>query len=340
MKLRQSYVNPKIDAVVRKIRKKNFKLRKHAHALCWREREYLEGEVKAGVIILPTMGCRWGRKSGCTMCGYVYDASSLSQSELLEEFIGCLDKLDNIEYLKIFNSGSFFDEEEIRAETREKIFEEINKRKIRRVQVETRPEFLNEENLDKSLSKLDSELEIGLGIETVSDYVRINCINKNSLFKDYKRAIRLCRSLGAFVKAYLLLKPPFLTEKEAMDDCVSSAIKLSKLVDRISINPVNVQKGTLVELLFRNGEYRPPWLWSLLEVMRKIKEKVSIPLLSHPVAAGKPRGVHNCGKCDHRVYRAIVNFSATQNGEYLDEVDYCRCREEWDSILRFEHLKY
>ena len=29
-----------------------------------------------------------------------------------------------------------------------------------------------------------------------------------------------------------------------------------------------------------------------------------------------------------------------QNGEYLDEVDYCRCREEWDSILRFEHLKY
>ncbi|RLG56141.1 MAG: TIGR01210 family radical SAM protein [Candidatus Hydrothermarchaeota archaeon] len=329
-----------LNTVMQKIRKKHLKPGKKTRATFWRERDYLHGEVKAGVIILPTRGCRWGRKSGCTMCGYVYDAGNLTQEEIFFEFRKALKELKNIEYLKIFNSGSFFDPLEISKETAEKIFREINKTKIRRLQVESRPEFLTEEILEKAIETLNPELEIGLGVETTNDYIRINCINKNLLLEDYKKAIKLCKSLGIFTKGYLLIKPPFLTEKRAIKDCISSALELYKLgIDRISFNPMNVQRGTLVELLWSKKEYRPPWLWSVVEILSKVKSKIDIPLLSHPTAAGKQRGAHNCGKCDREVYKAIINFSATQNLNYLSlEEIYCECREEWKVILEVEHL--
>ncbi len=329
-----------LNTLMQKIRKKHLKPRKNAKAIFWKERDYLYEEVKAGVIILPTRGCRWGRVSGCTMCGYVYDAGDLTQSKIFFEFKRALKELEDIEYLKIFNSGSFFDPLEISNETAEKIFREINKTKIKRLQVESRPEFLNEEVLEKAIKILKPELEIGLGVETTNDYIRINCINKNLLLEDYKKAIKLCKSLDILIKAYLLIKPPFLTEKKAIEDSISSALELYKLgVDRISFNPVNIQKGTLVELLWMKNEYRPPWLWSVVEILSKVSKKVNIPLLSHPTAAGKPRGSHNCGECDGEVYKAIINFSATQKKEYLSlEEIYCECREEWKTILEVEHL--
>ena len=37
--------------------------------------------------------------------------------------------------------------------------------------------------------------------------------------------------------------------------------------DEVSVNPMNIQKNTIVDRLFRNKEYRPPWLWSLVEMI-------------------------------------------------------------------------
>jgi len=156
-----------------------------------------------------------------------------------------------------------------------------------------------------------------------------------------KDAIKVLKNLDVKVKAYLLIKPLFLTEKEAIDDAVKSGIEACRLgADRVSFNPMNIQKGTLVEYLWRRREYRPPWLWSVVEILEKVNAGVDVPVLSHPTAAGKIRGSHNsgkCGKCDNRVYAGIKDFSITQEPKFLRGLD-CRCKETWRNVLELERF--
>lgn len=334
-------VNRALNEVVQRIRKAGLaKFKGRSGATFWKEKDFLGKAVNAGVVILPTLGCRWGRSSGCTMCGYVYDSYSSSQEEILRQFKAALKNLEGIEYLKIFNSGSFFDSAEITQDTARKIFSEINaRREIVQVQVESRPEFITENAL-AAKDELNAALEVGIGLETTSDYIRENCINKNFNLEDYKRALKICKSLEAKVKAYLLVKPLFLSEKEAIGDAIASAVEAYRLgVDRISFNPVNIQKATLVEYLWKKGEYNPPWLWSVVEILESTKKKVKVPVLSHPTAAGKRRGAHNCGECDSKVYSGIINFSATQRSEYLKNLS-CECMEKWRAQVELEQFEH
>ena len=50
--------------------------------------------------------------------------------------------------------------------------------------------------------------------------------------------------------------------------------------DEISVNPMNIQRGTIIDRLHRNNEYRPPWLWSLVEMIRRAHPTI------HPKGGG------------------------------------------------------
>lgn len=326
---------------IRRIRRKGLeRKRKTPKTIWWRERDYLDSEVKAGVVILPTRGCAWGLASGCTMCGYVYDSFKTPPEQLLKDFAEALDELGDVEYLKIFNSGSFFDQGELDRETTFRIFDVINQRPwIKRVQVEARPEYLDKPALKVASENLSPQLEVGIGFETVSDYIRERCINKGTTLQDLKRAFHACISLGVEVKAYVLVKPPFLTEREGIEDAVRSGYAAFKLgASRISLNPIAVHRDTLVEELWKRREYSPSWLWSLVAIMQRLRGKINAPLLCHPTGAGRARGAHNCGKCDAKVYKAIVDFSATQKDAFLKKIldTGCRCRKLWKTQLILE----
>ncbi len=334
--------NERLNQVIKEIRIKGLeKYKGRNRIVTWMEKDFLEGEtLDASVMILPTKGCRWGLNSGCSICGYVYDSQNkgVDEGEILAQFEKALTKVDNIKYLKIFNSGSFFDPTELSESSVEKIFKKINETKISRVQVESRPEFLNEDVLKMARDRLDAQLEVGIGLETTNDDVRINCINKGFLLEDFKIALKSCKKNDIEVKAYLLIKPPFLNEKEAIKDAIESGIKAEKLgVDRISYNPVNIQKGTLAELLWRRREYRTPWLWSVVDVLKEVSRQIEIPVLSHPTAAGRKRGPHNCGKCDNKVYGSIIGFSITQDPSYLEGLD-CECKASWRDWISLENF--
>jgi radical SAM enzyme (TIGR01210 family) len=332
-------INRAINETVKSIREKNLARSKSKEdAGVWKEKDLHEGEVvDAGVVILPTKGCAWGRKSGCTMCGYVYDSSSLDDKHLFGLFKKALLDLGGVSYLKIFNSGSFFDRNELSDQLVQSIAETINRSDIQMVQVESRPEFLKKDVLKKFKGDLNPELEVGIGLETSNDHIRMNCINKGFSFEDYRRAVRLCNSLGVWVKTYLLLKPPFILEREAIADTVKSAADAAGAgSQKISINPVNVQRGTLVELLWRRGEYRSPWIWSLLEVLKQVSNSgLNIPIIAHPTGAGGKRGIHNCGKCDSSLIEAVRAFSLNQDQSLFEGLD-CQCRGHWWDYLLLE----
>ena len=109
---------------------------------------------------------------------------------------------------------------------------------------------------------------------------------------------------------------------------------IKELVDVISLNLMYIPSKTYVERLWQRNIYRPPWLWSAVEVLRKVSNE-GIEIISDPVAAGSIRGPHNCGRCDRDVEKAIRNFSLSQNVEDLNVS--CDCIHIWQRVLEFEN---
>ncbi|WP_246983673.1 archaeosine biosynthesis radical SAM protein RaSEA [Halorientalis marina] len=300
-----------------------------------------DGVYQSLTIILNTGGCRWARAGGCTMCGYVAESvegGSVAHEDLMAQVEQCLDHEeenadDECGLIKIYTSGSFLDEREVPAETRRAIAETFADRD--RIVVESLPDFVEREKIE-DFTEQGLETDIAVGLETATDRVRRDCVNKYFEFAEFERACADARDCGAGVKAYLLMKPPFLSESEAVDD-MKSSVRRCAAVDgchTVSMNPVNVQRHTMVEDLFHDGGYRPPWLWSVAEVLESTADADAI-VISDPVGHGSDRGAHNCGECDDTVQNAIKDFDLRQDPSVFEQVS-CECERTWEVVLERE----
>jgi radical SAM enzyme (TIGR01210 family) len=292
----------------------------------WTEKDLLHGKVvDAWVIIFRTRGCYWARTSGCSMCGYVNDvAQEVTPADIEHQLDVVLRKHESQPMVKVYTSGNFFDDHEVSPEIRGKILDGLGDR-CDKVIVETLSHLLRKEQVEEALKHVD-ELEIAFGLESTNDRVLRHAVNKMWGLKEHANAAALARAAGATVKTYLLIKPPFLTEREAIEDAVRSGHEADPHSDTISFNPVNIQSRTIVDKLFRRGEYRPPWLWSVVEVLDRTRDLRS-HVKSHPTAGGMARGAHNCGSCDRKVISAIEEFSLGLREEFADLS--CDCKDVW-----------
>ncbi len=306
----------------------------------WVEREALDGRrVDAFVVILRTRGCYWADQKGCSMCGYAKDTlgRSATPDELAEQLRRALERYRDEPYVKIYTSGSFLDDREVDPSSREAVVRSFSGR-ARRLLFETLPEFADEARVAPLREAFAGELEVALGLESTDPVVLARFVHKNAPPSAYLDAAARLRRLGARTKAYLLLKPPYLAEGEAIADVVRSIGAAAPTFDALSVNPVHIQNGTVVEWLFRRGRYRPPWLWSLVEVLRAgAKARGSSRLVSFPTAGGLPRGPHNCGSCDARVLEAIEEASLDQRFDGLDGLA-CDCQRAWRAACELEPL--
>jgi len=216
---------------------------------------------------------------------------------------------------------------------RDEILSSIGK-KASKIIIETRPEFVTDKAMEAA-SKHGARIEVAIGLETSNDRIRNECINKNFLFEDFVRASETAKRHGVTTKAYLLLKPPFLTEKDAMEDIFRSVLDAAPYAGTISINLCNVQRGTIVDDLFKKNAYRPPWLWSIVEVIKRVHGKTNSMIMSDPLAAGQARGPHNCYECDYAFADAIRKYSTTQDIHVFDGLA-CDCRLLWEKTLALE----
>ncbi|MBP7120541.1 MAG: archaeosine biosynthesis radical SAM protein RaSEA [Methanolinea sp.] len=307
----------------------------------WTGCDRVLGEVVSTLtLILKTGGCEWNR---CRMCSYRHERYGTSDSRELETLL--LSQVswvkDNfplgaIDVVKIYTSGSFFDSHEVPPAARDALAGML---KGKRVIAETRPEFVSGDALSSFMSTIDDNshdtpLYVAIGVETSNDAIREKCINKGFSWDDFCQAAHVARTAGAGVKAYLLVKPLFLTEAEALGDMITSIHDLSGLADMISLNPCTVQRGTELEYYWKKREYRPPYLWSVLSILMMSP----VHLTCDPLGGGQPRGAHNCGTCDHQIVKGIRDYSLSGDRELLRALynTPCACREEWEYVLQRE----
>ena len=267
------------------------------------------------------------------MCGYNLESrEDVKPEDLIEQFDAAWRELGEVGMLKVYTSGSFLDECEVPEAPMAHIIAQCEERGTRLL-FESRPEFVTEETIRAVLGEHD-DIEVALGLESANDLVLTHSINKGFLRKDYDRAAALLNANGVPVRTYVLLKPPFLTEAEAIADSISTIAHASKVSETVSLNPVNVQKGTLVEKMWRNWSYRPPWLWSVLEVLKAASGRAK-RLVCEPTGGGRERGAHNCGKCDDVILSSIKAFSESQDPSRFGWPE-CSCREIWSGAKEIE----
>jgi hypothetical protein len=298
----------------------------------WSSQDLLNGRpVKSLTIILRTVGCRWNR---CTMCGYASEGAPATAEDLMVQFNAAMKKLSGDDrVVKIYTSGSFLDPLEMPEEARAKILEDLQSRGIEKLVIESRPEYITQNRVEECLSSIKTEFAIGL--ETANDLIRQKIIRKGFTFQEFIDAAMTVHDMGGKVKAYLLLKPPFLSEGAAIRDAIISAKAARQHADILSLNLCNIQRGTVVERLWEHGEYRPPWLWSAVEVLKN----VSYPIICDPVGAGARRGPHNCGECDAAIAKAIRSHDLTQDPGIFDDLD-CNCKVAWQKIVELEEQTF
>ncbi len=308
---------------------------------CWISKDLYQDEVLNSLtVIFRTGGCAWDR---CTMCGYRHERyHGLSGSDLTARLLSqiawvmaAFDK-DRYQMVKIFTSGSFFDPDEVPEPARLAAAEAFSGKVII---AETRPEYVDAERLGAVLEAADTgawdrPLYVAMGLETTNDQIREKCINKGFTFEDFKHAAAVSHQSGAGVKAYLLMKPLFLTEREALEDMHHSIQEAAPFSDLISMNPCTVQSRTDLERFWRQRAYRPPYLWSVLDALIRADPHVTCD----PVGGGKMRGPHNCRHCDREIVDGIRTYSLTGDRGLLDalmEID-CSCKREWEYLLEEE----
>ncbi|HON36862.1 MAG TPA: archaeosine biosynthesis radical SAM protein RaSEA [Methanothrix sp.] len=298
----------------------------------WRSQDLVDGRpAQALTMILRTRGCRWNR---CTMCGYASEGAPASADDLIAQFERGMERCSpEVSVIKIYTSGSFLDPEEMPAKSRDQILRRLQAAGIEKLIIETRPEYVNSSAVEECLSRLQTEFAMGL--ETANDLIREQLIRKGFLFQDFVRASEEVRRLGGGVKAYILLKPPLLTEGQALRDAIASVRAARPYADMISLNLCNVQRNTPVERMWERGEFRPPWLWSALEVLKASPP----PVICDPVGAGTRRGPHNCGLCDASLAEAIRKHDLTQDVSIFNDLN-CQCKKAWQKLLELEEESF
>ncbi len=300
-------------------------------------------------IVLATRGCSHalGISGGCTMCSYLLDGTNerVSSENIIRQFESAITQFEHVAVpvsVKMYTSGSFLDPAEVPVDARHAILNYLSKdERIREVVLESRPQYVTTESLGEISELLSGKtVEIGMGLESGSDIIRALCVNKGFSTEDFQRAVTIAREHDVGTRAYILVKPPFLTERDALIDSLNAAVTAASMgVTTLSVNPVNIQRATLVEKMWQNGEYRPPWLWTVVEMLILARARIStdVRIVCDPVAAGKPRGTHNCGVCDGTVTAAIRKFSLDQDVTSLVSLT-CDCKSIWRHVLRCQDV--
>ncbi len=300
------------------------------------------------MTVYRTIGCEYDKKgNGCTMCDFAFYADPRVQSRNIEaQHHQSLEMLRNMDFIHfdLLTLGNFYNDREIPADLRKSLLESVGKVKgVKRVLTEARRQYVSVDKLAEAKSYLreDQTLEYALGYESVNPDLRNRVLRKGTPEEHLDEALEMCRDTGVSFVSYVLIKPQTLSEAQGIEEAVETAAhvlaKAGKygVKARIEFEPVFVTKGKVIEELWERGEYQPPKLWSVAEVLIQTAEHLGIEKTQGKLFVGLSdenlsgdRMTSNCGSCDDEVRREIQAFNGHQDVAQLRGL-YHECKEEW-----------
>ncbi len=296
------------------------------------------------ILSLPGAGCSWAKKSeGCYMCNFKSATDKYTFGRLLPNGVfkslyrvgHQIAKKHNPDSIIIFNGGSFLNDAEIPLGAQKSLCELISRNdNLKKIIFESRPEFVTNEkiNLLKDIVG-DRKLAIAIGLETKSDQIRSKSINKGFTRKNYEDAVDVINGNEAELLTYVFLKPLFLTENQAIDEAVDTIKYAFEIGSReVDLESATVVKGTKMEHYYDRGEYRPPWLWSIIKVVSETYMKGNLHVGGFDDNPPPKAIPFNCDRCSSKFPDLIEQFNVVQDVSVFENFD-CQCKEQWQKEL-------
>ena len=239
---------------------------------------------KLGINTMPCIQSRQGNR--CVFCGFLNDRSSVSPLEVGRRFNDVFwnSKLDDIHRLELYVSGSFFDNDEVSPNSRLEIIKAVGGTGISEVVLESRPEFITEENLRPLLDHIEPErVTIAVGVETMDDKVR-HKLAKGFTRRDLIESINRIAVTGMTFQAYLLLKPPVIeNDGVAIQDVIRSSEQIIDITKNLNcplilaIQPFFLAKNSpITQNAPTKNNIKPPWLYTIaltLKLLDKMRDE-------------------------------------------------------------------
>jgi radical SAM enzyme (TIGR01210 family) len=174
-----------------------------------------------------------------------------------------LSSMPNAKHIKLYNSGSFFDPRAIPLQDHERIAKLLDA--FETVTVESHPAFIGEHTVAFS-KMIKGDLTVAMGLETVHPEI-LPLLNKKMTLEAFDEKVTFLISNNIDVRAFILLRPPFMTEEEgiewarrSLDHAFNTGVRSCVII------PVRPGNGA-IDRLEQEGFFSPPSIESLIKLM-------------------------------------------------------------------------
>ncbi|MCW3096147.1 MAG: putative Fe-S oxidoreductase [Chthonomonadaceae bacterium] len=228
------------------------------YAYLWEEEVGASGEpIPTATLFLTNRECPYR----CLMCDLWKNTldSQVPIGAIPAQIAWALERLPPARQIKLYNAGSFFDNQAIPPEEDEAIADLVSG--FERVIVECHPSLVGERCL-KFARRLSGKLEVALGLETAHERT-LERLNKRFTVADFRRSAAVLRANDIDLRVFLLLRPPFMTEAEGLEwACRSLDVAFDCGASVCCLIPTRAGNGAL-EALAEAGLFALPTLASL-----------------------------------------------------------------------------
>jgi radical SAM enzyme (TIGR01210 family) len=221
-----------------------------------------EGTVEdTAVIFLTNRECPFQ----CLMCDLWKNTTDerVPDGAIATQIEDALARLPPARHIKLYNAGNFFDAQSIPVADWPRIATLVSP--FQTVIIENHPRLVGPRVL-RFRDSLTPALQMAMGLETVHPET-LRRLNKGMSLADFEKAARFLTQNDIAVRAFILLRPPFLTEEEGIywaKESIRFAFDMG--VECCVVIPTRAGNGAMEELQ-RQGEFTPPRLESLEEVL-------------------------------------------------------------------------
>ncbi|KAB7613626.1 hypothetical protein F9L33_09615 [Amylibacter sp. SFDW26] len=260
-----------------------------------------------------------------------FSAWTLDTQTYTEMFQQSLDLFPVADKITVFNGGSFFPEAELPKAFQDLVYKTVSGLPgTKQLMVEAYPKFISKTALRRAKEHLgEKDFMVGIGFESENDFVRNKLLKKRIDRNEFEAKVRLMQSMGVQVFVYAFLGAPGLDDRQSLEEAKSTCRYLHNLgVDEIALSCAFVPPGSPIEELYNHEKFRPPWLWSILEV-QKLAEKEGWPLSIGGFEDFPPpvSGPSNCDLCDEDFKDLLDRVRLT--GELPQHMPVCNCQDRW-----------
>jgi radical SAM enzyme (TIGR01210 family) len=274
----------------------------------------LSGKIEdVAIIFLTNRECPFR----CLMCDLWKNTTdgAIPAGAVPNQIEWALKNLPAVKHLKLYNSGSFFDTRAIPEEDYKKIASLVTG--LDTIIVESHPRLINEKCLSFR-DMLKPDLQIAIGLEIASPELLVK-LNKQMNLDDFRNSVSFLSQNSILSRAFILLRPPFLTESEGIHWAERSVdFAFSTGVECCTIIPVRAGNGAM-DILMKKGLFTQPSIRSLETVL-----EYGISLKAGRVFADvwDLNRFSSCSKCIDQRYNRLVKMNLSQ--EIFSGID-CTC---------------